>query len=60
MFLRRAFADFTPAEKNDIAENLGEIWGVNAGESAEQVMQELTHEEQETLSGLDEFDFDDI
>lgn len=60
VFLRRAFADFTPAEKNDIAENLGEIWGVNAGESAEQVMQELTHEEQETLSGLDEFDFDDI
>ena len=60
MFLRRAFADFTPAEKNDIAENLGEIWGVNSGESAEQVMQELTHEEQETLSGLDEFDFDDI
>lgn len=33
---------------------------MNAGESAEQVMQELTHEEQETLSGLDEFDFDDI
>ena len=60
VFLRRAFADFTPAEKNDIAENLGEIWGVNSGESAEQVMQELTHEEQETLSGLDEFDFDDI
>ncbi|MCI8537454.1 MAG: hypothetical protein HFF18_02170 [Oscillospiraceae bacterium] len=60
VFLRRAFADFTPSEKSDIAENLGEIWGVNAQQAAEILMQDITEAEQEVLSGLDEFDFDDI
>lgn len=60
VFLRRAFADFTPNEKNDIAENLGEIWGVNQAQAAEVLMGDLTESEQEVLSGLDEFDFDDI
>ena len=60
VFLRRAFADFSPAEKNDIAENLGEIWGVNPQQAAEVLMNDLTGAEQEALSGLDEFDFDDI
>ena len=60
VFLRRAFADFSPAEKNDIAENLGEIWGVNAAQAAELLMNDITQSEQEVLSGLDEFDFDDI
>ena len=60
VFLRRAFADFSPSEKNDIAENLGEIWGVNAQQAAEALMNGLTGDEQEALSGLDEFDFDDI
>ena len=59
-FLRRAFADFSPKEKNDIAENLGEIWGVNPQQAAESLMTDLTAGEQELLSGLDEFDFDDI
>ena len=60
VFLRRAFADFTPSEKNDIAENLGEIWGVNPQQAAELLMNDLSGAEQEVLSGLDEFDFDDI
>ena len=60
VFLRRAFADFTPSEKNDIAENLGEIWGVNPQQAAEILMNDLTGAEQGVLSGLDEFDFDDI
>jgi len=60
VFLRRAFADFSPSEKNDIAENLGEIWGVNAQQAAEALMNGLTDAEQEVLSGLDEFNFDDI
>ncbi len=60
VFLRRAFADFSPKEKNDIAENLGEIWGVNPQQAAESLMTDLTAGEQELLSGLDEFDFDDI
>lgn len=60
VFLRRAFADFTPAEKSDIAENLGEIWGIQAQQVSELIMQDISEEEQAMLSGLDEFDFDDI
>lgn len=60
VFLRRAFADFTPSEKSDIAENLGEIWGLNARQVAEVVMTESTAEEQALLADLDDFDFDDI
>ena len=60
VFLRRAFADFAPSEKNDIAENLGEIWGVNTRQAAEALMNHLTEAEQAVLSDLDGFDFDDI
>jgi hypothetical protein len=60
VFLRRAFADFTPAEKSDIAENLGEIWGVRPEQVSELIMAEISQEEQSLLSDLDEFDFDDI
>lgn len=60
VFLRRAFADFSPGEKSDIAENLGEIWGVNPEQAAEVLMRETTEEEKAALSELDEFDFDDI
>lgn len=60
VFLRRAFSGFTPAEKGDIAENLGEIWGVNRDQAAEALTGELTQSEQEALKGLEDFDFDDI
>lgn len=60
VFLRRAFADFTPAEKSDIAENLGEIWGINAQQVAEVLMHDATAEEQAVFAELDDFDFDDI
>lgn len=60
VFLRRAFADFSPGEKNDVAENLGEIWGCSQTQAAELLMGETTADEQEVLSGLDDFDFDDI
>lgn len=60
VFLRRAFADFSPGEKNDVAENLGEIWGCSPAQAAELIMNETTAEEQEALSGLEDFDFDDI
>lgn len=60
VFLRRAFSDFSPSEKSDIAENLGEIWGLNAQQTAEALMRETTQEEQAVLSELNEFDFDDI
>ena len=60
VFLRRAFAGFSPGEKNDIAENLGELWGVNPQQAAEVLMNDITASEQEMLDSLDEFDFDDI
>lgn len=60
VFLRRAFADFSPSEKNDIAENLGEIWGVDAAQAAEALMNETTEAEQAVLDSLSDFDFDDI
>ena len=60
VFLRRAFADFSPAEKSDIAENLAEVWGLNARQVAEVMMYAPTAEEQTLLSELDDFDFDDI
>ena len=60
VFLRRAFADFTPGEKSDIAENLGEIWGIHAQQVSELIMADITQEEQAMLKDLDDFDFDDI
>ncbi len=60
VFLRRAFADFSPGEKNDIAENLGEIWGVDPRQAAEVLRNDITEVEQAVLDSLDEFDFDDI
>ena len=60
VFLRRAFADFSPSEKNDIAENLGEIWGVNPQQAAEVLMNAPTEAEQAVLDSLSDFDFDDI
>lgn len=61
LFLRRAFADFSSAEKHDIAENLGEIWQVNPQQVSEVLNIELDEEQaQELFADLDEFDFDDI
>jgi len=56
IFLRRAFADFSADEKDQIAENLGEIWQVNPGQVSEIVNGSIGS----VLEGLDDFDFDDI
>lgn len=58
--LRRTFGDFSPSEKSDIAENIGEVLGICAEQAAEFVMTAITEEEQESLDSLDEFDFGDI
>lgn len=58
--LRRTFAVFSPSEKADIAENIGEVLGISAQAAAEIISAPMTAEEQETISGLDDFDFDDI
>lgn len=60
IFLRRAFADFSPGEKNDIGENLGEIWGVQPEQAADGIMRPATEAEQDLLAGLEDFDFGDI
>lgn len=58
VFLRRAFSDFSPSEKDSIAENLGEIWGLNGAEVSEIVNAQLDAASQEQINALDDFDFD--
>lgn len=58
VFLRRAFADFSPAEKDSIAENLGEVWGLNGAEVSEVLNAELDSASQEQIDALEGFDFD--
>jgi len=58
VFLRRAFADFTAAEKDEIAENLGEIFGLNGQQVSEVVNATLDEGAQELIDSLDDFDFD--
>lgn len=58
--LRRTFSDFSPSEKSDIAENIGEVMGVSAEQVAEIIMTEMTEEEKEAIDALDDFDFGDI
>ena len=60
VFLRRAFADFSSGEKDEIAENLGEIWGLNGQQVSEAGNAPLTAEAQELLADLDNFNFDDF
>lgn len=58
--LRRTFADFSPSEKADIAENIGEIMEINPAEASEFIATEITEEEQQNIDELDDFDFGDI
>lgn len=58
VFLRRAFADFASGEKDAVAENLGEIWGLNGAEVSEAVNAPLDDASQQILEELSGFDFD--
>ena len=60
LFLRRAFADYSSMEKDQIAENLGEIWQVNPEEVSQVLGETLTEDAMELLEGLEDFDFGDI
>lgn len=60
VFLRRTFVDFSSKEKDNIAENLGEIWGLNKQNVSEVLNQTLSNSESTIIQNLDEFDFDDI
>lgn len=57
VFLRRAFGEFEPNQKNSIAELLGDIWGTGAEATAEILQEELTEKETEKLDELNEFEF---
>lgn len=58
VFLRRAFADFSAMEKDEIAENLGEIWGLNGQQVSEVLNSNLGEAEQQVIESLNDFDFD--
>lgn len=60
VFLRRAFGDFSPQEKRNIAENLAQLWGVTADEAAEVLDGPLSESEEQALSDLNDFDFGDL
>ena len=60
LFLRRAFADYSSMEKDQIAENLGEIWQVNPEEVSQVLGETLTEDAMELLEGLEDFEFGDI
>lgn len=58
VFLRRAFGEFEPNQKNSIAELLGDIWGTGAEATAEVLQTELTESETAKLDELNDFDFE--
>lgn len=58
VFLRRAFGDFEPNQKNSIAELLGDLWGTGAESTAENLQSELSEEETGKLDELNDFDFE--
>jgi len=60
VFLRRAFGDFSPAEKRSITENLGEIWGANPDNVSEVLTEELTDQEKKKLDELSGFNFEEL
>ena len=57
VFLRRAFVEYSAKEKDMIAENLGEIWGLNAQVVSEIINSEIKEVDTEIL---EDFDFGDF
>lgn len=60
VFLRRAFGTFAPGEKRNIAENLGEVWGVKPEAASEALSEELSTKEKEDLNALSDFNFEEL
>jgi hypothetical protein len=60
VFLRRAFGGFSAREKRQVCENLGQFWGVGEDAASEALERPLTEQEEQTLQGLNEFDFGDV
>ncbi len=60
VFLRRAFGEFSPQEKQSICENLGEIWGANPDTVSEVLSAELNEKEKKKLDELSDFNFEEL
>lgn len=60
LVLRRALADFSAGEKNGIAENLAEIWGLGGAQTSEVLNAALSGEAEEMLQDIESFNFDDL
>lgn len=60
LVLRRALADFSAGEKNSIAENLAEIWGLDGAQVSEVLNAALSGEAEEMLQDIESFNFDDL
>jgi hypothetical protein len=60
VFLRRAFGDFSPNEKRNIAENLANVWGLDAEQTTEALDGQLNQAEEQALEDLNDFNFDDL
>jgi hypothetical protein len=60
VFLRRAFGSFSSREKRHICENLAQIWGFHADDTAAAMEHPLSEKEEKTLQDLSEFDFGDL
>ncbi|MDR0961885.1 MAG: DUF5682 family protein [Mediterranea sp.] len=58
VFLRRAFGEFEPSQKNSIYELLSGLWGSDAAETAEAIAEALDENEEEKLQNLNDFEFD--
>jgi hypothetical protein len=60
VFLRRAFGSFSARERRQIAENLGECWGLSTDAASEMIEKPLTEAEEKSLADLTDFDFEDL
>jgi hypothetical protein len=56
VFLRRAFGEFSPNEKRNIAENLAEVWGVHGEDVKESLDGPLTQLEEQALEDLNDLE----
>ncbi len=60
VFLRRAFTSFSPREKRNVCENLGEVWAVHPDAASDALEKPLTEQEEKALEDLNTFDFGDL
>jgi hypothetical protein len=58
VFLRRAFGNFEPREKDSVAGLLGDLWGINSQDVSIMLQAPLNEEEENALNELNDFDFD--